>query len=151
MIVEVPGQSVDSWPNVHTLDNQLYFKPDAGRLLVSPADETPSPPVDAQPEEYDVALGAARLEEWTQIEVERVLRKWAGLRSFVADGVPVLGAEHERECPNFFWAAALGGYGVQTSPAVGMLIADLIQRGGPRAGLALDPRHYTPTRFARHC
>jgi D-arginine dehydrogenase len=115
---------IAGWPNVHTITGDLYFKPDAGRILASPADETPSPPVDAQPEDYDVAVTAARIEELCALEVKKIVRKWAGLRSFVADGIPVIGMD--ADSPGFFWTAALGGYGVQSSPAVGQLSADLI-------------------------
>src|SRR5262249_56071669 len=92
----------------------VYFKPEAGRLLVSPMDETPSPPCDAQPEELDVAEAVARLEEVAKIEVKRVVRKWAGLRSFVSDKTPVVGPAPE--APGFIWLAGQGGFGIMTSP-----------------------------------
>jgi D-arginine dehydrogenase len=143
-----PGTALASWPNVHTLDGALYFKPDAGKILASPADETPSPAVDAQAEEYDVALTAARIEEWTTLIVERIARKWAGLRSFVSDGIPVIGSDTRDGTPRFFWAAGLGGYGVQTSPAVGMLAADQILGGAPNDPVALDHAAYSPRRLS---
>jgi D-arginine dehydrogenase len=140
---------IASWPNVHTIAGDLYFKPDAGRILASPADETPSPPVDAQPEEYDVAVTAARIEALCALEVKRIVRRWAGLRSFVADGIPVIGMDPES--PGFFWAAGLGGYGVQTSPAVGQLSAEVILHGSPRDGLRVNPAAFSPRRIGRQC
>jgi D-arginine dehydrogenase len=140
---------ISSWPNVHTIAGDLYFKPDAGRILASPADETPSPPIDVQPDEYDVAVTAARIEELCTMEVKKILRKWAGLRSFVADGVPVIGMDPN--APGFFWAAGLGGYGVQSSPAVGQISADLILTGSPGVGLPVDRESLSPQRIGRQC
>jgi D-arginine dehydrogenase len=140
---------IAGWPNVHTIAGDLYFKPDAGRILASPADEWPSPPVDAQPEDYDVAVTAARIEELCALQVKKILRKWAGLRSFVADGIPVIGMD--ADSPGFFWTAGLGGYGVQSSPAVGQLSADLILNASPRAGLRVDPSAFSPRRIGRPC
>ncbi len=109
------------WPMVVDIDESFYFKPEAGQLLASPADETPSPPCDAQPEDIDIAECAARIEAASALRIARVKRKWAGLRSFVADKVPVLGPD--KHCANFHWAAAVGGYGIMTSPAVGRIVA----------------------------
>jgi len=110
-----------NWPMVVDIDETFYFKPEAGLLLASPADETPSPPCDAQPEDIDVAECAARIEAASALRIARVKRKWAGLRSFVADKVPVLGPDSRAE--NFHWAAGVGGYGIMTSPAVGRIVA----------------------------
>ena len=110
-----------SWPMVCEIDEEFYFKPDAGLLLASPADETPSPPCDAQAEEIDVATCIDRLEAATRLRVSSVKRKWAGLRCFVADRRPVLGPDPA--VPGFHWAAALGGYGIMTSPATGRIVA----------------------------
>jgi D-arginine dehydrogenase len=112
------------WPMVMEVNEHFYFKPESGKLLVSPADETPSPPCDAQPEEMDIAIAAARLEEATTLEVRRVARKWAGLRSFVADKTPVVG--FAPEAPGFFWLCGQGGYGIMTSPAMGRTTAALV-------------------------
>ncbi|NIV40444.1 MAG: FAD-dependent oxidoreductase, partial [Anaerolineae bacterium] len=79
------GMDPGTWPATIDIDEEFYFSPDAGRILGSPADETPSPPCDAQPEEMDLALGAHRIEEATVLQVRRMVTKWAGLRSFVAD------------------------------------------------------------------
>jgi D-arginine dehydrogenase len=116
-----PPAGVDParWPFLDDFRELVYFKPEAGRLLVSPMDETPSPPCDAQPEDLDVAEAVARLEEVAKIEVKRVVRKWAGLRSFVADKTPVVGPAPE--APGFIWLAGQGGFGIMTSPAMGRL------------------------------
>ena len=124
MVVDPPaGMTVDRWPFVIDVDEKFYFKPDAGKLLVSPADETPSPPCDAQPEEIDVALGIERVQAAAELPVRRILRSWAGLRSFVADRSPVVG--FDAAAPGFFWLAGQGGYGIQTAPALSRLAAAL--------------------------
>ena len=105
-----------------------YFKPDAGLLLASPANADPVVPQDVQPEELDVAIAVDRLEQATTLTVRQVKRKWAGLRSFVADKTPVAG--FAADAPGFFWLAGQGGYGIQTAPALGELAAALV-RGLP--------------------
>jgi D-arginine dehydrogenase len=120
-----PPEDVSTWPIVIDADEQFYFKPDAGKVLGSPADEIASPPCDAQPEELDVALAVDRIEQATTFRVERLLRKWAGLRSFVADKSPVVG--FDPAVPGFFWLVAQGGYGIQTSPALGRIAAALVR------------------------
>ncbi|MBI3515263.1 MAG: FAD-binding oxidoreductase [Proteobacteria bacterium] len=117
------GARIDAWPLAIDVDETCYVKPDAGRLLASPADETPSPPTDAQPEDYDIALAIDRLQHCTTLKVGRVTHKWAGLRSFVADKTMVAG--EAPGAPGFFWAAGQGGYGIQTSPAMGRVVAAL--------------------------
>lgn len=124
-LFDVPGQDVDAWPAVVDLDEQFYFKPDAGKLLGSPADETPSPPCDAQPEEMDVAIAVDRIETATTLKIRRLSHRWAGLRSFVADKTPVLG--FDTALPGFFWCAGQGGYGFQTAPAMARLGAALLR------------------------
>ncbi|MHA1530154.1 MAG: NAD(P)/FAD-dependent oxidoreductase [Alphaproteobacteria bacterium] len=138
------GLDISGWPATIDIDEQFYFKPDAGRVLGSPADETPSPPCDARPEEIDVALGIDRIERATSLTVRRLVDKWAGLRSFVADKTPVVGMDPAAD--GFFWLAGQGGYGIQTSPTLarsaaalittGELPADLIARGLDKAMLA---------------
>ncbi len=117
-----PAEAGD-WPMAVDVDEQFYFKPESGRVLGSPADETPSPPCDAQPEEIDVALAVDRIERAAAFRIRRIERRWAGLRSFVADKTPVLGFDPVR--PGFFWCAGQGGYGIQTAPAMGMAAAAL--------------------------
>ncbi len=122
------GASIERWPAVIDVDEQWYFKPDAGRILASPADETPSAPCDAQPDEYDVAVLIDRITTATTLAVARIHAKWAGLRSFVADKTIVAGFDPRR--PGFFWLAGQGGYGIQTAPAAGRVAAALA-RGEP--------------------
>lgn len=146
-----PPPDVDSgrWPAVIDVDEQWYFKPDAGRLLASPADETPSAPCDAQPDEYDVALVVDRLTRATTLQVPRLVSRWAGLRSFVEDRLLVVG--FDPRVPHFFWLAGQGGHGIQTSPAVARLAAALFD-GDPVpadiADLGIAPALLAPTREA---
>jgi D-arginine dehydrogenase len=138
--------SAASWPLAVDATETLYFRPEAGRFLASPADETPSLPCDAQPEEIDVAILIERLQAATNFAVRRITAKWAGLRSFVADRTPVVGFDAKQGA--FFWLAGQGGYGIQTCPAMGMAAAALVLGRGIPAALcdegvvsaALDPR-----------
>jgi D-arginine dehydrogenase len=124
--VAVPaGMDIRSWPMINDVGEQFYFKPDAGQLFVSPADATPSAPVDAHAEDIDVAAGVERLERATTLNVQRVSRAWAGLRTFASDAVPVVG--YDEEAAGFFWLAGQGGYGIKTSPALSRACASLIQ------------------------
>ncbi len=118
------GYDPTEWPLVNDVGGEFYFKPDAGQLLVSPADATPSAPTDAQPEELDVATGVDRIERATTIRVTRVAHKWAGLRTFAADGSPVVGFDGMAE--GFFWLAGQGGYGIKTAPALARTTASLV-------------------------
>ena len=121
VLCSVPD-SARHWPMVHDCENTVYFKPDAGALMVSPADEHPSAPCDAQPEDLDVAIALDRLQRVTTMTVERVQHRWAGLRTFAPDRNPVLGFDPLLE--GFYWLGGQGGFGVQTSPAVSRLAAD---------------------------
>jgi D-arginine dehydrogenase len=114
------------WPAVIALDESWHIKPDAGLLLGSPANADDTHPHDVVPEELDVALGIHRIEVATTLRIRRPRATWAGLRAFVADGESVLGFDPLAE--RFFWAAALGGYGIQSAPAVGALAAALLLR-----------------------
>jgi len=123
-----PGAAgIGVWPMGIDVEETFYFKPEAGRVLASPADETPSPPCDAQPEELDIAICVDRIERATSLRVRRITHKWAGLRSFVADKTPVVG--EAPDAPGFFWLAGQGGYGIMTSPAMGRAVASLIRHG----------------------
>jgi D-arginine dehydrogenase len=149
LIVDVPAVlQVDAWPMVIDIDEQFYFKPDAGALLLSPADETPSEPCDAWPDDWDIAVAVDRVQNATTLEVDRVRRSWAGLRSFVADRTPVVGyAPYAR---GFFWLAGQGGYGIQTAPAMAMLAAALVRRMAVPQQLVsfgLDARMLRPERL----
>jgi D-arginine dehydrogenase len=115
------------WPLMADIDEEFYIKPDSGRLLGSPADETPMPPQDIQPDELDIAIAVDRIEKATEVTVKRILNKWAGLRSFVADKTLVAGFDAEAE--GFFWLAGQGGYGIQTAPAMGKIAAALASGG----------------------
>jgi D-arginine dehydrogenase len=125
-----PPADVDSraWPCLVSADESWYIKHDAGMLLGSPANADPVVPHDVQPEEMDIALAIDRIQQMTTLEIRRPSRTWAGLRSFVADGDLVGG--FDAQVPGFFWVAAQGGYGIQTSPAMGEACAALA-RGLP--------------------
>jgi D-arginine dehydrogenase len=126
MVVDGPdGKVDDGWAMAVDIDEQFYLKPDAGRLLISPADETPSPPCDAQPDELDIAICIDRIEQAFDLQIRHIVNKWAGLRSFVADKVPVVGFDADE--PGFFWLAGQGGYGIQSAPAVARLAAALVR------------------------
>jgi D-arginine dehydrogenase len=118
-----PPEGVDAraWPLVVGIDEDFYFKPDAGVLLGSPANADPVAPHDVVAEELDIATGIARIEDSTTMTIHRPLRTWAGLRSFVPDGALVGGFDDAR--PGFFWCVGQGGYGIQTSPAMGAACA----------------------------
>jgi len=105
------------------IDEQFYMKPEAGKLLISPANEDPVEPHDVQPEEMDVALCVDRITRAFDLEVRRIEHSWAGLRSFVADKSPVVGFSESVE--GFFWLAGQGGYGIQSAPGLSRLGAAL--------------------------
>ncbi|MEO6744276.1 MAG: FAD-binding oxidoreductase [Caldimonas sp.] len=117
------GVSVLRWPSFVSVDESWYVKPDAGQLLGSPANADPVEPHDVQPEELDIAVAIDRIESMTTLRIVRPSRTWAGLRSFVADGDLVGG--YDPDLPGFFWVAAQGGYGIQTSAAMGHACAAL--------------------------
>ncbi len=127
MIDLPPGIDLRAMPAVDQLDNDHYFKPDAERLMVSPGDATPSPPCDAQPEDLDIAIVVDWFERVTSVPVKRIGNRWAGLRSFVADGAPVCGAEPGTE--GFFWLAGQGGYGIMMAESLGRAICGLATAG----------------------
>jgi D-arginine dehydrogenase len=117
------GLATAHWPFVVAADESFYFKPDAGMMLGSPANADPVRPHDVQPDEMDIALAIDRIERATSMRIDRPTRTWAGLRSFVADGDLVGG--FAPSASGFFWVAALGGYGIQTSAALGEACASL--------------------------
>ncbi|HMK85856.1 MAG TPA: FAD-binding oxidoreductase [Steroidobacteraceae bacterium] len=119
-----PGVPVGGWPFVGDIDQRFYFKPDAGSLFLSPADETPVAPSDAQPDEWDIAVAIERFESATTLEVTRLKARWAGLRTFAPDRTPVVGFSPEHR--GFFWLAGQGGYGIQTAPALSRAAAALV-------------------------
>jgi D-arginine dehydrogenase len=149
--IDVPGVSVTGWPLINDVGEAFYFKPDAGRLFVSPADATPSEPMDAYPEDMDVATGVERLESATTISVQRIAHSWAGLRTFAKDGSPVVGADETAE--GFFWLAGQGGYGIKTSPALSRACAALIRDKrlpDDLRRLGIDEVDLAPARFRTH-
>lgn len=155
LIQSPEGLDARSWPLTIGARENLYFKPDAGKLLISPADETPSAPVDAQPEELDIAVAVERLAALTTIEVRRIEHKWAGLRTFAPDKTPVVGFDLRTD--GFFWLAGQGGYGFQTAPAIARLAAALISGASVPADIqnlgvtadALAPSRFLATGRAR--
>jgi D-arginine dehydrogenase len=120
------GLDITRLPIVVDMDESFYFKPEVGQFLASPADETPSEPCDAQPEEIDIAIAVERIQEACTLEIRRIRNKWAGLRSFVADKTFVVGFDEAVD--GFFWLAGQGGYGIQSAPAMGRLSAALALR-----------------------
>jgi D-arginine dehydrogenase len=143
-----PGLQIAAWPMAIGVDETWYLKPDAGMLLASPANADPVEPQDVQPEELDIALAIHRIEEMTTLTIRRPARTWAGLRSFVADGELVGG--FDPDVTGFFWVAAQGGYGIQTSAAMGEACAALA-RGLPLpqriAGFGLTADMLSPARL----
>jgi D-arginine dehydrogenase len=144
------GFDLAAMPMAIDFDESFYFKPEVGQFLASPADETPSPPCDAQPEELDIAIAVERIEAATTLQIRRIKNKWAGLRSFVADKNLVVGFDPAVE--GFFWLAGQGGYGIQTGAAAGRLAASLsLGKGLPSDILALGVSEgaLSPGRFTR--
>jgi len=134
-------------PHVSDIAGTFYFKPEAGgRLWLSPHDETPVDPCDAQPEELDIAIAVDRFEQVVDWKVAAVERRWAGLRSFAPDRLPVYG--FDPAVPGFFWCAGQGGFGIQTAPAGAALAAALLLGRAPEPIVAtIDPAPYAPGRF----
>jgi D-arginine dehydrogenase len=118
-----------AWPLVAEAGDRFYFRPESGRLLISPGDETPSEPCDAKPDEIDVAIALERVNAATTLNLRSVHTAWAGLRSFVADREPVVGAWPDH--PGFVFFAGQGGYGIQMAPALARLGADVVLGRAP--------------------
>jgi D-arginine dehydrogenase len=137
----VPGaEAWSAWPLTSNVDNEFYFRPDGSQLLCSLAEENPSDPGDARPEQLDIALAIDRINRHTTLDITVVRSSWTGLRSFVADRAMVIG--FDRIAPSFFWLVGQGGTGIQTSPAAGELTAALIIQGETPARLlehGVDP------------
>lgn len=144
------GVAADGWPSVIDSDEEFYFKPESGGILGSPADETPVPPCDVQPEMLDIALAIDRIQRATTLTVRRPRSQWAGLRTFAPDKTPVVGMEPE--FPGFFWLAGQGGYGIMTAPALARASAGLIESGDLPADLretGLSREDLAPERLRR--
>ena len=142
--VRTDPSAPEGMPHVAHIGGDFYFKPEAGgRLWLSPHDETPADPCDAAPEEYDVALAIDRFEHVVDWRVAALERRWAGLRSFAPDRLPVYG--RDRAVPAFVWCAGQGGFGIQTAPAAAKLAAALLLERPTDA--PVDPAAYRPERF----
>ncbi|WP_296945002.1 FAD-binding oxidoreductase [uncultured Massilia sp.] len=142
------GMAVAHWPLFLDVRQSFYIKPDAGMLLGSPCNADPAPPHDVQAEELDIAIAIDNIERFTTLRIRRPSHVWAGLRSFVADGELVGG--HDPALPGFFWAAAQGGYGIQSAPAAGRYFASALLGEAPDPQLAaagFDPAQISPARF----
>ncbi|MEZ5708258.1 MAG: FAD-binding oxidoreductase [Blastomonas sp.] len=128
------------------IGGDYYFKPEAGRLWLSPHDEIPSPPCDSAPEEIDIALAIERFGEVVDWRIEAVERRWAGLRSFAPDRLPVIGFAPQSD--RFFWFAGQGGFGIQTAPAAASMAGSIITGQSPSEMIAgIEMRKYDPCRF----
>ena len=123
------GHDVSGWPMVIGGNEDWYMKPDAGAVIVSPAEADPMEPHDAFADDMVLAEGLARYEAMVTAPVTRMLANWAGLRTFAPDRAPVIG--HDPQAPGFFWLAGQGGYGFQSAPAACQLAADLIAGRAP--------------------
>jgi D-arginine dehydrogenase len=144
--VRVAPQAPEDLPLVLDINGGFYFKPDNGRLWLSPHDEIPSLPCDAAPEEIDVAIAIDRFQRVTDWTIEAVERRWAGLRSFAPDRLPVYGPDPVVD--GLFWFAGQGGFGIQTAPAAARLGAQLaLGQDSDAMTAGIDPAAYAPARF----
>jgi D-arginine dehydrogenase len=124
-VINVPdAMDVRSWPLVVDAAETFYFKPDAGRLVLSPADRTEVPPQDILPDELDVAVAIDRFEAATTLQVRRIEHQWAGLRTFTSDDDPIIG--FDADVPDFLWVAGFGGFGVQACEGAGLCCEALL-------------------------
>ena len=153
ILVDPPAElAVEKWPFVMTVQESVYFRPDAGKLAISPADETEDVPSDVQPEELDVAIGIDRFQQLVDMPVPRISHSWAGLRTFTADRTPVVG--FDPAVPGFFWFVGQGGYGIQIAPAAAALgTALLLDQPLPQSVLdeGIAPEVLSPSRFKQEC
>ena len=147
-IIDPAPTDVTHWPMLISVGHDWYARPEARtRLMVSPADQTPMHAHDVQPDELDIAVGIDRMQQALDISVQRVERSWAGLRTFTPDGSLAIGWDAASE--GFFWCVGQGGYGIQTSPAAGRLVADIVAGRDPggAGGMigTVDPRRFPPS------
>lgn len=140
------GSDPSGWPFTKTVGEELYFAPESGRLFASPMDEVPSEPCDAQPDDFEVALAAYRVEERTTMKVRQVVHKWSGLRTFTPDRMPAAGFAADSE--GFFWLAGQGGFGLQTSPMMAAASTSMIV-DTPWPLAAVSCEELSPSRFSR--
>jgi D-arginine dehydrogenase len=145
-IIDPSPFDASNWPMIVSAGDDWYARPEARtRLMVSPADQTPTYPHDVQPEEIDIAIGIDRMQQALDIPVRRVEHSWAGLRTFTPDGSLAFGWDPLVE--GFFWCVGQGGYGIQTAPAAGRFVADLVLGRDAGRAAALAPS-VAPGRFA---
>lgn len=135
-----PGVVIGDWPEMVDVDEAFYFKPEAGLIMISPADETPMQPCDAQPEDLDVAMGVHRFEQATGLDIRQVRSSWAGMRTFAPDRLFVAGFDPRAE--GFFWLAGQGGYGIQSAAAMAQMTRYLVN------GIDPDDDFGVVTRYA---
>ena len=148
--IGVPGEIVQllaSSTFAAPVDESFYFKPDAGAIMVSLSDETPSDPCDAFADDLDVATALERFHEATIVPRARPIATWAGLRTFAPDRLPVVG--FDADVPDFFWYAGQGGYGIQISPALSalgakLLLGEALDAAESEIAAALDPARLSP-------
>lgn len=146
VVTEVRPEAPADLPVVMDAGGSIYFKPDGGRLWISPHDETPDVPHDVQPDEMDMAIALDRFEQMCDWPIRRLASKWAGLRNFAPDRLPVLGPDPAM--PSFHWCAGQGGWGIQTAPAAAAIAAAHLLGApvsAPYAGI--DDRPYRPERL----
>lgn len=150
IIVDAPvGQDTRRWPATADVRETWYFKPEAGKLMCSPADETPSEPCDTQPEELDIAICVDRVQQALDIDIRRIEHSWAGLRCFAPDRTPVAGFDPRAE--GFFWLAGQGGYGIMTAPPLAAITAHLVTGAALPAWLGeQDLAALAPQRLIQH-
>ena len=150
IVVDEPkGIDVGALPSVEFVDGEAYLKPDAGKIMASPGDQTPVEPQDIQPEEWDMAVLVDWLERRTHIPVRRIASSWAGLRTFAADGAPVAGFDPAVD--DFFWLAGQGGFGIMMAPTLGRVAGGLITTGHMPEDLAaqgLSAQDISASRFS---
>lgn len=149
--VRVNAETPPELPLVIDVNGEFYFKGESnGKIWLSPHDEIPDEPRDVSPEELDIAIAIDRLEHVVDWPIAAVERKWAGLRTFAPDRLPVIGADPL--VPNFFWLAGQGGYGIMTAPAIAAMAGRLLAEERDDALHAtinadLDPALFSPDRF----
>jgi len=145
--LKVGRTGLKNLPLINDSQGRFYFKGESDQSIwLSPHDEIATDPCDAAPDEVDVATAIDRFQGVVDWPVERIERSWAGLRSFAPDRVPVYG--FDAQVPGFFWCAGQGGFGIQTSPAAGLLGASILLGGPPHASVAhIDPTSFSPARF----
>ena len=143
-LIDAPEGS-NGWPMLIDSLETFYVKPDAGRFILSPADETDVEPHDAAADDYALAEGAERMSRFIDWDIRRKPATWAGLRTFSPDRVPAIGFDQEHE--GFFWLVGQGGYGVQSAPGAAALAAHLIDPQAYALPSGIDPVTYAPGRF----